>query len=163
MSKEIPITKGKITIVDDCDYEYLNQWKWYCSSVGYAVRDIPCNTNNRKRKTILMHREILNTPDGMDTDHINHNTLDNRKCNLRICTRSQNEANKGLRRDNTSGIKGISWNKQIKKWHAQMKQNGKLIHVGYFSNIEDAINSYLTEYKEFYGEFAMLEKIGGEK
>src|SRR4030066_2184242 len=111
--KEIKLTRGKVAIVDDEDYEWINQWKWHCNGQGYAERhcDIP-----GKRTMIKMHRLILNTPNGMETDHINHNRLDNRKSNLRVRTRSQNAINTPIRSSNTSGKKGVDWKKNVGKW-----------------------------------------------
>ena len=101
-----------------------------------------------------MHREILNTPKGMHTDHINHDGLDNRKCNLRICTNSQNQANCHLRKDNTTGHKGVVRIGQYKRYKAQIKFQGREIYIGSFNNIESAMAAYATKAHELFGEFA---------
>ena len=85
--KEIPLTRGKFALVDDEDYEWLSQWKWYCSTTGYAVRGC-------KNRILYMHREIAKTKPGMLTDHINRNKLDNRKENLRFCSHRENMKNR---------------------------------------------------------------------
>src|SRR4030065_939634 len=105
--KEIKLTKGKVAIVDDEDYDWLMQWKWRINSIGYAMRTVKKNGKARK---IFMHRVILNTPSDMCSDHANHNRLDNRRCNLRICTKQQNQANAPAPKNNRSGGKGVSWN-----------------------------------------------------
>ena len=86
--KEIKLTQDKVALVDDEDYKWLNEFKWYCAA-GYAARNSP-KINGKQSINIFMHREINNTPKGMDTDHISHNRLDNRKVNLRTCTCSEN-------------------------------------------------------------------------
>lgn len=107
--KKIKLTQGKYAIVDDEDFEWLNQWKWcYCK---YVIRDIILN---KKNKRIYMHRLIMNTPEKMQTDHINGNKLDNRRNNLRICTQSQNNMNRKISKLNTSGYRGIYWDKDNK-------------------------------------------------
>jgi hypothetical protein len=152
MSRDIPLTKGKVAIVDDEDYEWLSQWKWHCSHV-YAVRR-PYYGPNKKRRLIYMHRLILNTPDDMEVDHINLNGLDNRRCNIRNCTRSQNVENTSVRRDNNSGKKGVGWKKSNQKWIARINQNGKHIHIGCYDNLDEAADAYYKKSVELFGEFA---------
>lgn len=154
--KTIPLTKGKVALVSDCDYEYLSQFNWYLNSEGYAIREI-WNGGNRVR--VRMHREILGVPDGMDTDHIDRNRLNNQRENLRTCNRSQNLANKPKREDNKSGYKGVSWSKQNKKWTAQISKNRKIICIGHFDDIQKAAIAYNEAAKKYFGEFAFLNKI----
>jgi hypothetical protein len=155
--KEIQLTQGKIAIIDDEDYEFLSQWKWCYYKTGYAIRSA-YNKETKRRYSILMHRVIMHTPDGMDTDHINHNTLDNRKSNLRICTHSQNQMNKHKQSNNTSGHTGVSWHKRNHQWQAQIKLNGKYISLGFHDDIDEAIDAYDMKARELFGEFA--EVIG---
>jgi hypothetical protein len=89
MTKMIPLTQGKFALVDDEDFEWLNQYKWRLRN-GYAGRDSSILLG--PRRNILMHREVAGTPEGLFTDHANGNKLDNRRCNLRICNKSQNRA-----------------------------------------------------------------------
>ena len=135
--KKIKLTQGKYALVDDEDYKNLSKHKWYFSH-GYAIRD---TSINGRRKRIYMHMAIIPQKTGLVTDHINMNSLDNRKCNLRIVTRSVNQINRGLQSNNTSGYKGVTWNKKSNKWQAQIKLNGKHILLGYFKNIKDAVTS----------------------
>ena len=93
MSKKIELSKGKCALVDNEDYERLMQYKWCASKTKIGYYSIRKDYTSGKQKTILMHRIIMDCPKGMIVDHINHNALDNRKENLRICTNSQNLMN----------------------------------------------------------------------
>jgi hypothetical protein len=149
--KKIELTRGKVTIVDDDDFERLSQWKWFYHHEGYAVRNMTIASG--KQKIILMHREILGTPNGMDSDHINGNKLDNRRINLRICTTSQNLANQDIRSDNISGRKGVCWDEHNRKWRAYIMTNCKQKNLGRFADIEDATKAYEKAATEYFGEF----------
>lgn len=146
--KTIPLTQGKFAIVDDEDYPELSKYKWYIAR-GYAVRGF-------KGKTIFMHKNILNTPNGFQTDHINHNGLDNKRCNLRICTASQNQQNRQHRPDGSSKYKGVWWDKVRKKWKSQIKHNNCMIYLGYFISEKEAAKMYDIKAIELFGEFAYL-------
>jgi len=158
--KTIPLTQGKFAIVDDDDFNWLNQWKWYAAKDGLSW--YVC----RGRLSIKMHREILGLKkgDGKETDHKNGNGLDNRRCNLRICTRAENVRN--MQKDNncTSKYKGVHWQKgeirkgkQYKgKWASQIVYNYKHIYLGLFNNEIDAAFAYDKAAKELFGEFVYL-------
>jgi hypothetical protein len=153
--KEIQLTQGKVALVDDEDYEWLSQYKWCIHSEGYAIRTVWVNS---KSVIKFMHRDILNPPAGMFTDHINHNKTDNRRCNLRVCTISQNTFNSKLRSNNTSGIKGVSYSKKSKKWMAQIQYLGTDFYLGCYDNIEDAAIAYDNKSRELFGEFVYKAK-----
>jgi hypothetical protein len=153
MTKEIPLTKGMVALVDDDDFEYINQWKWYFNG-KYATRNKPITSSYRVPE--YMHRVIVNTPEGMDTDHINHNKLDNRKQNLRISTRAQNKYNMTKNSRNTSGYKGVSWSTVRNKWEVRISHNGKSFFVGRFSSLKNAADAYDNAAKTYHGEFAYL-------
>ena len=130
--KKIKLTKGKFALVDNEDFEYLNQWKWHLCR-DYAIRRQYFKGDKiyaRKVKIIWMHRLIINTPPGMETDHINGNGLDNQKNNLRIVTKSQNQHNRKLSKQNTSGFTGVFWMKESKKWMARTYINGENKYCG---------------------------------
>ena len=153
--KEIPLTQGKIVLVDEEDFKYLNQFKWHAvkdlkTGRFYAVKNIK---KNGKWIKIYMHQEIMKTPRGMETDHINRNSLDNRKDNIRICTCSQNQMNRGKQNNNTSGYKGVFWHKRVEKWMAQIRVNRKQIYLGYFNTKKDAALAYTGAAKQYFGEF----------
>lgn len=158
--KEIFLTQGKVTLVDDADYEWLNQYNWYAakqhSGNYYAVRQIP--TVNGKQNTIFMHRQILGLEwkNKQQGDHQNHNTLDNRQDNLRICTNQQNQMNQKPKRNTSSQFKGVSWNKNAKKWQANIRINKELKHLGYWILEEVAALRYDMVAIREHGEFAHL-------
>lgn len=152
--KELTLSQGRKAIVDDSLYDYLNQWKWtFDSSVGYALR----RYNGRK---IYLHRIIAGTKKGDYTDHINHNKLDNRKSNLRICTNAENGQNQlKQKRKTSSRFKGVSWSKSMKKWRTQIKGGGVVRVLGHFVNEADAARKYNEAAKRYFGRFANLNVI----
>lgn len=157
--KKIKLTQGKYALVDDADFEWLNQWKWHTSYYGYAERrqHLPSSRKNQKFKMIKMHRLILNTPDGLSTDHINHNKLDNRRSNLRICNVMQNLQNSQIRAHNKVGYKGVI--RRQDKYIARIKVENRQIHLGTFETKEDAALSYNKAASKYFGEFAFPNEV----
>lgn len=150
-----------MAVVDDDLYDYLNQWKWHCTSRLYAMRT---EIINGKKHGVLMHRFIMNAPKNMEVDHINHNTLDNRKENLRICTRGENEHNRSKEnklnpRDYTSKYKGLAINKQNGYYEVKIIVDSKKIFIGYFENEEAAANAYNEYAIKYFGEYACLNEV----
>jgi len=163
MSIEIPLSQGKFATVDEADHEWLSQWRWsamYSCGIWYAVRTqyLPGSTKTHpKRKTILMHRQILGLghADKHQADHINHDGLDNRRENLRTCSNAENHFN--LRKSKThigSHFKGVGWKSDRCKWRSRIKIGGKDIHLGYFSSEIDAAQAYDEAALKYFGEFA---------
>lgn len=151
--KEIPLTQGKAAIVDDEDFEWLSQWKWSARkdrSIWYAVRWQKGRMNG-KRILLLMHREILHPPIGMETDHKDGNGLNNQRSNLRTATNSQNQQN-AKHRKGLSTFKGVSWH--VGKWQSQIRVEGKRLHLGRFSSETEAAFAYDQAAKRYFGEFA---------
>lgn len=147
--KTIPLTKGFETIVDDEDFEDLAKSRWYV----FKCRDwhLPYA---KRLDGMLMHRVLLNAPDGIVCDHRNGNSLDNRRDNLRLSTRSQNKANSKRYSNNKSGFKGVSWSKQRRKWKAKIYVNLQPIDLGCFSDVIEAAAAYRAAATKFFGEFA---------
>ncbi len=161
--KEIELTQGHFALVDDEDYDYLSQWKWYAkfnkaTKSFYAARS--SITANGSQKTILMHRVVMNISDsGMMADHKNHDTLNNCKLNLRIATSSQNCANRRRHISRASKYLGVCWHKQKNKWCAMIQKDYKNIHIGYFSDEIEAARARDKKAIELFGEFANLNTI----
>lgn len=149
--RKIPLTQGKYALVDNSDYEWLNRWKWCCNSTGYAVTTGKM-INRKKGITFLMHRLVmwLKPGDKLQVDHKNHNKLDNRKCNIRTCTPSQNNQNQ-RRKD-----KGLSYCKQTKKWKVRIQHVGNSIWLGRYVSKTEAQKVYNKAAKKLFGEFACL-------
>lgn len=159
--KEIPLTQNKVAIVDDSDYAELVKYKWRAQrneQKWYAVR----YTRNLLGlpRVSWMHRQIVNTPSGAETDHINGDGLDNRRCNLRVCSKSQNLINAGPQRNNTSGYKGVHFHKQKGLWYAQIRANRIKFQSRYFESKDDAARAYDELAKQHFGEFAQLNFPG---
>ncbi|MCJ7458336.1 MAG: AP2 domain-containing protein [candidate division Zixibacteria bacterium] len=160
--KEILLTQGKVAIVDDEDFEELNKYKWdaHISWHTYYVERGVYDRETGKVKIIKMHRQIMGFPEGKEIDHINHNGMDNRKCNLRSCEHWQNKKNGLLYKTNTSGFRGVSWYKRSQKWRAYFYRESTQKTIGYFDNIIEAARAYDEKAKEL-GEFAILN-FGGD-
>jgi len=155
--KRIPLTLGKFALVDDEDYGWLSQWKWHAlkaRNTYYAQRSVPLG--NGKYKNLRMHREVVKTPQGLFTDHIDGDGLNNQKANLRFCTLQQNQFNRSPRKNCTSKFKGVSWKKSDKKWVAKINIDKKVTHIGFFTDEVEAAKAYDRMAREVYGEFARL-------
>lgn len=156
MSKEIPLTKGYVAIVDDEDYPILSRYKWQVSlreTNIYAVTDI-----NRKR--IYMHRMIMGEPKGMTVDHRDGDGLNNRRSNLRIATRRQNVINRlRLLPNRASKYRGVFRITKSPSWRAQIFVKGKSIYLGSFATEEAAALAYNAAALQYHGEFAVLNSV----
>jgi len=152
MTKHIPLTQGKFALVDDRDYEELSKHKWYYEH-GYARRDYQIAG---KRHRVYMHKLIAGTPDGMHTDHINGDKLDNRAENLRVCSASENQMNSEKNKNSSSKYKGVSFYKRDEKWQAGIMLNRKDIYLGRFTSEIEAAKAYNEAAINYFGEFAKL-------
>lgn len=156
--KRIKLTQGQFALVDDADYDWLDQFRWYAyqgQNTWYASRS---QRIKGKNINIKMHRVILGLKRGdkHECDHRNCNGLDNQRLNLRVCTHQQNQFNRGARRGGSSKFKGLSLDKRKNKWHAQIRYGKDRIHLGYFLKERDAAKAYDKATKKYFGEFARL-------
>jgi len=158
--KTIFLTQNKVAIVDDADFEFLNQFKWQYHLPGYAWRT---DYSGGKKKTVPMHRLIINTPKGMETDHINGNGLDNRRNNLRFATKQENQMNQRVqKRNKSSKYKGVNWHKVTQKWQVRIHKNKVVLHIGCFDSEKEAALAYNLKAQELFGEFARLNIINNQ-
>lgn len=160
--KQIKLTQGKVALVDDADYEELSEYKWYASkykNIWYAER--MGRTSWGKRYVIRMHRQILglNYKDNNYVDHWNHNGLDNRRQNLRVCTQTQNCYNKRHQHQKSSGFQGVSWCDRQLQWRASITYKNSHKFLGYFDFEEEAAKAYNKAAEESFGEFASLNNM----
>ena len=157
----IKLTQDKYAIIDDEDFKLVDQYKWHVlktSVNNYAAT----NAGGRKnRKYILMHKLILDYFGFSDIDHINGNALDNRKQNLRICSRQQNIRNKKkCNKICSSQYKGVWFRKDTQKWSSEITVDYKKICLGCFVNEVDAAKAYNEVAREYFGKFAKLNIMG---
>ena len=159
--KKIPLTQGKFAIVDDADYDWLNQWEWHTNTSGhkqYARRYEYDGLGGRK--VVYMHRFILGSIKGKHTDHINGNGLDNQRSNLRTCSNRENQQNQFAVRG-SSRFKGVCWSSRNKKWHSRIRTNRGYIYLGVFDIEENAAEAYDKAAMEYFGKFAKTNKMMG--
>lgn len=162
----IAVKGGLFALVDACDYEMLSKYQWYARhtpTTCYAVTQL-------KGRETSMHRLIMDAPKGLIVDHIDHNGMNNRRKNLRLCTAAQNIYNCRPRKGNTSEYKSVSWNTAKKKFCAKISFDRKQYSLGYFTDEKEAARAYDKKANEFFGEFAYLnfpadcaEGVSGDK
>lgn len=154
----VRLTKGMEAVIDAADAPLVSQFNW-CARVkpnatSYAVARI--RGSDGASSDVFMHRLIAEAPDWLDTDHRDGDGLNNRRANLRNATKSQNMHNARLRADNTSGFKGVCWNKRSGKWEARIRLHGKQNHLGMHATPEAAYEAYCQAANRLHGEFARL-------
>jgi hypothetical protein len=152
MSKSIPLSQGKVALVDDDDYDRLNAYEWFLSGTGYAVGFVP---SGDKFRLEYMHRLITQAVEGQLVDHINGDSLDNRQTNLRFATPRQNVQNKRLSSLSLTGLKGVGWHRDRRKYHARIQLQGIRYHLGFFDNAETAALAYDCAARRLFGAFAV--------
>lgn len=167
------VISGYEVLVDKEDYDEIKGMKWYISPYhhkkdGKMSLYVECGTysvfNGKSiQHKIRLHRFLMGclTNDGKIVDHIDGNTLNNQRSNLRICSAEGNAQNRGKNVNNSSGYKGVTWDKVNRKWMAQVQHKGKSIKLGRFNTPEEAHQAYIRKVVELHGEFvhAMKEAL----
>lgn len=154
--REIALTRGKIAIVDDADYEWLSQWNWHCSEAGYAVR-----SRKKRPMKVFMHRDILQAHGDQQSDHINGDRLDNRRHNLRVVTVAQNTSNRLRGTRKHSPYKGASpGTRSPNRWYAKITgPDHKRLHLGAFDNARSAAIAHDFAALVLYGPHAAINGV----
>ena len=147
--KEIKLTRGQYAMVDDKDFEWLNQWKWHATKTKYQFYARRTTTLAGKHIAQSMHRLILDAKKGEEVDHMNRNSLDNRRENIKICTRSENNRNRQV--FGGSKHRGVCWNKGSKKWASYLITEDEKFYLGLFKEEKDASDAFNKKYKEIHG------------
>jgi hypothetical protein len=152
----VPLTKGYEAIIDAEDAVSVGQWNWaaYARHGRRCVYAIRSDRTGGGNKTIFLHRFLLECSNGFCVDHIDGNGLNNTRINLRIATFSQNQHNSTISRDNTSGYKGVIFDRRRNVWRAAIAKNRKRLHLGSFTTPEAAYSAYCDAAQELHGEFA---------
>ena len=153
----ITLTQGRTAIIDAADIHLVDAWCWSAFSqthTEYARRSGGIGT---KKRTVLLHRELMGEPDGLQIDHRDGDGLNNRRSNLRVATRSQNMHNRSAYCNNKSGFKGVDFRKEGGKWRAKIRINNKEKHLGMFDSPEEAHEAYCRASEKYHGEFGRTE------
>lgn len=144
------------------DLPLIQSSSWYKDKDGYLVS---CYYYAGQRRFVRFHRIVMNAKEDEVVDHINHKRTDNRKRNLRVCKRAENDRNRGLYATNTSGISGVHFDKKRNRWVASITYNHRRIFIGRFSHKEEAVKARLVKEAELFKDFApqraLLEGLSG--
>lgn len=157
--KAIPLTQGKVALVDDRDYRRVIAFRWYArqdkkTGIWYASRQEPTGLEKPRQRTIRLHRFITDAPLGTEVDHKNRDGLDDRRQNLRVTDKAGNQRNRGRQKNNTSGFKGVVRHHRGNRWVAQLKLSGQLLYLGCFKEKTEAAAAYDRAALKYHGEFA---------
>lgn len=158
----VPLSRGYEAIIDSEDALLIGGENWCVTGPGLQTGDGGCiyamriDTKTGRRVNLRMHRVILDAPEHLQVDHINGNGLDNRKSNLRLVTPAQNIQNQRKAKDNTSGYKGVSWDKRLSRWRAIISANGKSKYLGSFDHAAAAHQAYVEASKIYHGKYGRV-------
>lgn len=150
-TRTIPLSRGRVTIVDKADYEMLRHLSWHVTAKGYARH---CERYLDTSRSVAMHRMIMLPESGQEVDHINGDRLDNRRCNLRLCSRAENGRNRRRQRSSSFRFKGARKDWRRGKWQAYIKDDGIQRHLGCFESETEAARAYDAAAMRLFGDFA---------
>lgn len=149
----VPLTHGYEAVIDAADVQLVDAWTWCAHIKKHTVYATRTDCSGEKRRRVYMHRVILNAASESIVDHINSDGIDNRRANLRFATKLQNAQNTRLRKDNSSGYKGVYLHKPMNTWRARIRVDGKKRDLGYFKTPEEAHAAYCAASEKFHKEF----------
>lgn len=150
---------GDRFILDKSDYDLVKDYCWSISDRGYVV----AHSIDNYDKSVKMHRLLFDNCENMFIDHINHDTTDNRRSNLRIVTQSQNQMNVIIRKDNSSGVAGVNYNKNYDKWVARIGVDKKRIYLGCYDTFDEAVKARKEAEEKYFGEYSYDNSINKNK
>jgi len=153
MAKAIPLRNGVSTSLDDEDYDRAQAFRWHKTANGYVAGTV---IEQGARKRVYLHRWLLDAQPGQLVDHLDGNPLNNRRANLRLATRSQNQANRRRNRTSRSRYKGVTWHQGQQRWMARLQVNGRRITIGYYADPLQAAYEYDAFARTYFGEYARL-------
>jgi len=154
----ITLPSGTETTIDAEDYPKVELYRWCSDGGGYARASV-WDTTTKKQTGLYMHRLLLSPPATLHIDHIDNDQSNNRRSNLRLATRQQNQGNSKKQTDCSSEFKGVHWNKPSRKWQAKIYQNGRQKYLGLYINEAEAARAYNTAATEHFGEYAKLNFV----
>jgi hypothetical protein len=152
----ITLTKGYVAVIDAADAHLVAERAWQAKESLARDGHVMTVYATSGMETLRLHRAIIQAKPEETVDHIDGNGLNNRRSNLRICTKSENAQNRRTRRNTVSGVKGVVWHKRIKKWQASIMVGGKGVHLGYFQTVEAAAAAYAKASAERHKQFGRL-------
>jgi len=155
----IPLTQNKHALIDAEDWNKIKDKIWCAAHIGQNWYAITNELTSHGYRHVGMHRVITDAPIGMDVDHINFDGLDNRKANLRICTRGQNKCNARIPARGVSRYRGVCWDKRMRKWAASIQFNSKKYSLGYYFLEADAALAYNQAASKYFGDCAYLNSV----
>ena len=150
----VPLTRGYEAVIDASDVPLVDGFNWYARPHRKTVYALRNDYSGESPKTVFLHRVIAKTPDGLQTDHIDGNGLNNRRSNLRHASVNENQFNRPAYKTNKIGLKGVSWLKVAGKWAAQIQAHGKKHHLGRFDCPKQAHRAYVAASKKLHGSFS---------
>lgn len=151
--------KDRVVLFDDADAAIVAAYQWHLHPTAHATYVRGFARGRRKEGLVYMHRLLTGAQRGEDVDHANSEGLDNRRDNLRRCTRSQNSANRDAFAGSRSGIKGVHFETWSGRWRAEIKRGGKRVRIGRFDTAAEAASAYQAEAVRLYGEFARSTRV----
>ena len=152
-----------IAVVDVENYDHLSKYFWHKTYYGYAARNSSVSLgeceSESKKYLIFMHRVIIGATKDQEVDHIDRDRLNNRMSNLRIVTSSQNKMNQNIRKDNTSGFKGVTWDKDRDKWMVSINKDRRRMFIGRYRDLHEAAMAYNEAAVKLFGKYANLNEV----